>query len=106
MLGLLGSALEAGAVQYRDVVNSAAGTRSPLRRRAWRRIRGTTRTSIPLGGMKFLPRGIEKNMRCAAWDKFHNDIEVFDRRGKRLGSMHPCGGRLYKTVEKGQKLDL
>ncbi|CAI2183521.1 8606_t:CDS:2, partial [Funneliformis geosporum] len=31
------------------------------------------------------------------WDNTHNDIEVYDRRGRHLGSMDPRTGKMYKA---------
>lgn len=32
------------------------------------------------------------------WDKLHNDIEVYDREGKHLGSKNPTTGKMYKPA--------
>ena len=38
------------------------------------------------------------------WDWTHNDIEVYDRNGKHLGSMDPVTGIIYKDAVKGRTL--
>jgi uncharacterized protein RhaS with RHS repeats len=37
------------------------------------------------------------------WDHLHGDIEVFDRNGNHLGSMHPFTGQMYKPSKPGYK---
>jgi len=41
--------------------------------------------------------GSEK--RYYQWDDRHNDIEVYDRNGKHLGSMDPRVGKMYKSAK-------
>ncbi|AIL66130.1 Cytotoxic domain protein [Rickettsiales bacterium Ac37b] len=43
-----------------------------------------------------------KERRYYEWDNLHNDIEVFDHKGKHLGSMNPKTGVMYKQP-KGHK---
>lgn len=38
------------------------------------------------------------------WDHTHGDIEVYDRRGRHLGSMDPASGTMTKPPESGRKL--
>ncbi|MFN8523151.1 MAG: polymorphic toxin-type HINT domain-containing protein [Chloroflexota bacterium] len=38
------------------------------------------------------------------WDYLHNDIEVFDRNGKHLGTIDPYAGRFTKPAVPGRKL--
>lgn len=38
------------------------------------------------------------------WDNTHGDIEVYDRRGKHLGSMDAASGAMTKPPEKGRDL--
>jgi hypothetical protein len=38
------------------------------------------------------------------WDHTHNDIEVFDKRGRHLGSMDPTTGEMYKPPVAGRKM--
>ncbi|MBU9488369.1 hemagglutinin repeat-containing protein [Burkholderia multivorans] len=38
------------------------------------------------------------------WDYTHNDIEVYDKRGRHLGSADPVTGELYKPAVPGRKL--
>lgn len=37
------------------------------------------------------------------WDHLHGDIEVFDRNGNHLGSMHPFTGQMYKPPKPGYR---
>lgn len=41
-----------------------------------------------------------------AWDKLHNDIEVYDKRGRHLGSRSPTTGELYKPAVPGRRIEL
>ncbi len=38
------------------------------------------------------------------WDKLHNDIEVYDRNGKHLGSKNPTTGEMYKPAKPGREI--
>ena len=38
------------------------------------------------------------------WDNAHNDIEVYDKRGRHLGSRNPTTGELYKPPVRGRYL--
>jgi hypothetical protein len=40
------------------------------------------------------------------WDKLHNDIEVYDSRGRHLGSRNPTTGEMYKPAVPGRRIDL
>ena len=40
------------------------------------------------------------------WDKLHNDIEVYDGRGRHLGSRDPTTGEMYKGPVTGRYIDL
>lgn len=40
-----------------------------------------------------------------SWDDTHGDIEVFDRAGNHLGSMHPQSGMMHKPPVHGRTLD-
>ncbi len=40
------------------------------------------------------------------WDHTHNDIEVYDGRGKHKGSMDPTSGEIYKPPVPGRKIDI
>ena len=48
--------------------------------------RGDIKTNGKLGSDK----------RFYRWDNFHNDIEVYNRRGEHLGSMDPRTGNMYR----------
>ncbi|RQM43901.1 hypothetical protein EHZ19_31630, partial [Paraburkholderia bannensis] len=39
------------------------------------------------------------------WDYTHNDIEVYDKRGRHVGSADPVTGELYKPPVPGRKLN-
>lgn len=39
------------------------------------------------------------------WDYTHNDIEVYDKRGRHLGSMDPISGDMYKLPVSGRKIE-
>ena len=41
--------------------------------------------------------GQGRSTRYYEWDKLHNDIEVYDRYGRHLGSMDPTTGQIYKA---------
>uniref|UniRef100_U9SR73 Colicin E3-like ribonuclease domain-containing protein n=1 Tax=Rhizophagus irregularis (strain DAOM 181602 / DAOM 197198 / MUCL 43194) TaxID=747089 RepID=U9SR73_RHIID len=41
-------------------------------------------------------RGTGKNKQYLEWDFTHNDIEVYDNKGKHLGSMDPSSGNMVK----------
>ncbi|WP_196488033.1 colicin E3/pyocin S6 family cytotoxin [Burkholderia pseudomultivorans] len=41
---------------------------------------------------------------ASAWDCAYNDIEVYDKRGRHLGSADPVIGELYKPAVPGRKL--
>lgn len=49
--------------------------------------------------------GTGKNTRYYQWDHTHKDIEVYDRKGRHLGSMHAETGQMYKDPVSGRKLD-
>ena len=40
------------------------------------------------------------------WDNTHNDIEVYDRRGKHRGTMDPVTGEMIKDAVPGRRIDL
>ncbi|GIQ71120.1 hypothetical protein XYCOK13_39440 [Xylanibacillus composti] len=40
------------------------------------------------------------------WDHTHNDIEVYNSKGKHLGSMDPITGQIYKGPVKGRTIDI
>ncbi|VAW42555.1 YD repeat protein, partial [hydrothermal vent metagenome] len=50
--------------------------------------------------------GSGKNKQYYDWDFRHNDIEVYDQRGKHLGSMNPETGEIYKPAVVGRTIDL
>lgn len=47
-----------------------------------------------------------KHLRYFTWDYTHNDIEVFDRNGKHLGSMDPMTGEIYKGAKPNYTIDV
>ncbi|SDP77374.1 colicin E3/pyocin S6 family cytotoxin [Clostridium gasigenes] len=44
--------------------------------------------------------------RLYTWDEFHGEIEVFNKRGRHLGSADKYEGRLIKDAVKGRRLDV
>ncbi|MEG0856827.1 MAG: colicin E3/pyocin S6 family cytotoxin [Terrisporobacter sp.] len=64
----------------------------------WRKLenyRGKTKSS-----------GKGKKRRFYEWDNTHNDIEVYDKNGKHLGSMDPNTGEMYKPAVKGREIEI
>jgi RHS repeat-associated protein len=47
-----------------------------------------------------------KDRRFFEWDYTHNDIEVYDRRGRHLGTMDPLTGELIKDAVAGRTIKL
>ncbi|MBP6519869.1 MAG: hypothetical protein KA308_13485 [Shewanella sp.] len=47
-----------------------------------------------------------KNRRYYEWDHTHNDIEVYDSKGRHMGSMDPKSGKMYKNAVQGRTIDL
>lgn len=39
------------------------------------------------------------------WDKQHGDVEVYDRKGRHLGSARPNSGEMYKPPVLGRRID-
>ena len=67
--------------------------------KVWKKLkpwRGKTKTNGTSG----------KNMRYYEWDHTHGDIEVYDRRGRHLGTMDPETGQMTKPAVPGRKIDL
>ena len=50
--------------------------------------------------------GTGKNKQYYEWDFTHNDIEVYDAKGKHLGSMNPTSGEMYKPSVKGRTIKI
>ena len=44
--------------------------------------------------------------RIYTWDSLHGEVEVFNKRGKHLGAVHPVTGRMKKLAKKGRKIDV
>lgn len=44
--------------------------------------------------------------RLYAWDAFHGEVEVYNRRGHHLGSLDPMSGKLIKDAVRGRKIDV
>ena len=42
--------------------------------------------------------------RYYTWDSLHGELEVFNKRGKHLGSICPITGELTKPAVKGRKI--
>jgi hypothetical protein len=47
-----------------------------------------------------------KGKRYFEWDHTHGDIEVYDARGKHLGSMDPTTGNMTKPAVPGRRIDV
>lgn len=45
-------------------------------------------------------------MRFYTWDSLHGDFEVFNKRGRHLGSVDHFAGEIIKDAVKGRRLDL
>ena len=58
--------------------------------------RGKTKTNGKTG----------KDRRYYEWDHTHKDWEVYDKRGKHIGSARPDTGEIYKPPVKGREIDL
>jgi len=50
--------------------------------------------------------GTGASTRYYTWDNLHNEIEVFDKRGKHLGVMDPTTGEFIKPPVPGRTIDL
>nr|WP_245746501.1 colicin E3/pyocin S6 family cytotoxin [Evansella caseinilytica] len=50
--------------------------------------------------------GTGRNKRYYEWDHTHNDIEVYDKKGKHLGSMDPLTGEMYKGPVQGRTITI
>ncbi|MDO4477356.1 MAG: colicin E3/pyocin S6 family cytotoxin [Clostridia bacterium] len=50
--------------------------------------------------------GFGKNKNYYEWDYTHNDIEVYDCRGRHLGSLNPITGELYKPAVDGRNITI
>ncbi|RGB29335.1 cytotoxic-domain-containing protein [Rhizophagus diaphanus] len=50
--------------------------------------------------------GTGKDKKYYGWDRTHNDIEVYDKNGKHLGSMDPIKGNMTKPPVNGRKIDI
>ncbi|MCL6600747.1 MAG: hypothetical protein K6T81_18735, partial [Alicyclobacillus macrosporangiidus] len=48
--------------------------------------------------------GSGKDKRYYQWDNTHNDIEVYDHKGKHIGSMDPTTGEMYKPPVPGRRI--
>jgi hypothetical protein len=48
--------------------------------------------------------GSGSQKRYYEWDYTHNDIEVYDKNGKHLGSMDPTTGEMYKPAVDGRSI--
>ena len=55
-------------------------------------------------GKSYRYSGTGKSKKYYDWDFTHNDIEVYDKNGKHLGSMNPSTGKMYKDAVKGRRL--
>lgn len=57
-------------------------------------------------------RGVDKIWRSVdgeryyTWDSLHGEVEVFNKRGKHLGSLDAMTGALIKDPVKGRRIEL
>lgn len=63
--------------------------------KAFNNFRGKTKTD-----------GVGKNKKFYEWDFTHNDIEVYDNKGKHLGSMDPFSGEMIKPPVNGRRINI
>ncbi|MBO0469689.1 hypothetical protein JZO66_03960 [Enterococcus sp. DIV0242_7C1] len=55
-------------------------------------------------GMDRKSSGQGNKKRYFEWDHTHNDIEVYDKKGRHLGSMDPISGEMYKPAVPGRTI--
>lgn len=48
--------------------------------------------------------GKGNNKKYYEWDNTHNDIKVYNKLGKHIGSMEPKTGKMYKPVVPGRTI--
>lgn len=63
-----------------------------------------TQAGLDNAGNGVKTSGSGSKQRYYEWDHTHNDIEVYDKKGRHLGSMDPITGELYKPPVNGRKL--
>ena len=44
--------------------------------------------------------------RLYTWDGLHGEIEVFNKRGRHLGALHPRTGIEIKEAKRGRRIDV
>ena len=44
--------------------------------------------------------------RLYTWDSLHGEVEVFNKRGRHLGTIDPVHGNLIKPAVKGRTIDV
>jgi hypothetical protein len=74
-----------------------------------RRLRGTSPiwAALPASKGKTKTNGLPgKKRRYFQWDLTHGEIEVYDRRGKHLGSMDPTTGLMTKPKVPGRRIKI
>lgn len=57
-------------------------------------------------GMDRKTSGSGKNKKYYEWDHTHNDIEVYDNKGRHLGSMDLTTGKMYKPPVPGRTINI
>ncbi|MBT2710516.1 hypothetical protein J7I91_21470 [Pseudomonas sp. ISL-84] len=55
-------------------------------------------------GRSLKTNGSSRSQRFYSWDHTHNDIVVFDSKGRYLRSMDPITGKMYKGPVKGRSI--
>jgi Cytotoxic len=48
----------------------------------------------------------DRGRRLYTWDSLHGEVEVFNARGKHLGSMDPITGEMVKPAVPGRTIDV
>lgn len=94
-----GTLKEAGEKFGKQVVVKLLGKSLKQYSDVWKGFK-TYRGSIKTNGAS----GSKK--RYYEWDYTHQDIEVYDSKGKHLGSMDPFNGEMYKPAVKGRTIKL
>jgi len=83
-------------VLYSKLLGNTVSSATSLIWKKLKPYRGKTKTNGLSGSKK----------RFYEWDYTHNDIEVYDKNGNHLGSMHPVTGNIYKKAVHGRKINI
>ena len=44
--------------------------------------------------------------RYYTWDSLHGEVEVYNKRGRHIGVLHPQTGEMIKEAVKGRRIDV